>query len=407
MRFRPVRLLTAAALCLWLTAFYGAAHAAALTATPATIWTVLHDTARGGDTVSLSPGQYGAQSYRLFSYTSPVVITAQPGAVFTSLTLNTVNNMTWRGLEVTGLGTNGAAVTLYSPTAIRFETAHVHGAGNGTAFSLRDVTGVAVVDSEIDHMGSGINYLDGTGVTLTGDTFHDLQTDGVIGAANSVLIDGNSFKDFRPAVGDHPDAIQWYGSAATPNPNGVTITRNIIERGAGAAIQGIFGEQGTNIVIRGNAMLGTMYNGISVCGGATVAIDTNFVQGYTDMWSQEIVRCGSSNITVSNSTTNALTNYVETDGTRNTNFVASGTVIVPTAAIGDRTAYVAWLAAHGGPAPPVPPVCPVDPQIAVLQAQAAALTAQNVALQTQVTTLTATVAKDTAAFATIRAALPR
>ncbi len=378
----------------------GPAFAANITATPATYWTAIK-TAKGGDVVTFAPGDYGAISLRLFSYASPVVIVASSGVVVSSLVLDTDTNMTWRGFEVTGLY-SGAGVIASGGANIRFENFHVHGSAGGSGFSLRNANAFAIVNSEIDHLGSGIGYTDGTGVTITGNNLHDLQADGILGSANSVLIDGNSVRDFTPTPGEHPDGIQWYGTAATPNPTGIMITNNVVQRGSGSVIQCIFGEQGTNITIRGNGCLGTMYNGISVSHGANVVVDANFVQGFADMASQLVFRDGSSNVSVTNNTLSAPINNIASAG-----FSQSGNVTVPQAAIGDASALNKWLAAKGAPVvvPPVVVVDPRDAQIVALTTRATTAEALLAAIRAQLSTANDGLAALSAKLAAVKLAL--
>ena len=63
--------------------------------------------------------------------------------------------------------------------------------------------------------------------------------------------------------GAHPDAIQFYSYNGV-NSSDITVTDNLITRGTGNAVQGVFFENARDILVSGNAMLGTMTNGISV-----------------------------------------------------------------------------------------------------------------------------------------------
>ncbi len=82
-------------------------------------------------------------------------------------------------------------------------------------------------------------------------------------------------------AGDHPDAIQFLTTGTTAASHDINITGNLITRGTGDAVQGIFmrDEVGTlpyaNVNIDNNMLVGTGYNGITVLGGKTVAVTNN------------------------------------------------------------------------------------------------------------------------------------
>jgi hypothetical protein len=134
-------------------------------------------------------------------------------------------------------------------------------------------------------------------------------------------------------------------------------------------------------------MLGTMYAGYVVCGVANGLVDTNFLQSFPDMGSSMSVRCGSNGVSFKDNTAPLITDYVEPDGTANTNVQITGTIPIGVAAQGDNSAYLAWIAEHQGGRPPRPPVDEI-----------ARLKAENAALRQIIT-------NDTTAFNAIRAAI--
>ncbi len=87
----------------------------------------------------------------------------------------------------------------------------------------------------------------------------------------------------------HPDAIQFLTSGETAGVHDIVITDNVIDRGSGSAVQGIFmtDQVGTlpyqNVTISGNMLVGTMYNGIMVNDGINLNISNNTVAGLPDM----------------------------------------------------------------------------------------------------------------------------
>lgn len=309
-----------------------------ISVTPAT-WKATVLGAPGGSVIVLQPGAYG--DMRIDPFTSPgVTVSASPGAIANSLLLDTVSNIAWRGLEVTGLYGFGA-VTAYGPSNISFDGFHIHGQTSGTAFSLVGGTNVSITNNEIDHIGSGVGVQNTDHLTISGNNLHDLVVDGVLClGATHVTVSGNTIQSLTPQAGDHPDAIQFAASGAGPSDT-VTVSGNIIKRGSGDLLQGIFIENTNNITINGNAMAGTMFGGIELITATNVSIDTNFVQGFTDGESRIQPR-GCTNVSVTNNTAETITNGPEP----NINYSASGNTIIPAAAIGDYSAMNAWLAGH-------------------------------------------------------------
>ncbi|PND70702.1 calcium-binding protein, partial [Escherichia coli] len=67
--------------------------------------------------------------------------------------------------------------------------------------------------------------LDSVGVTVRGNYFHDLRSDGVRGGGVSdIVVSDNLFTNFRPAFGDHPDAIQFWTLNQPNSASAITIT---------------------------------------------------------------------------------------------------------------------------------------------------------------------------------------
>jgi hypothetical protein len=173
-----------------------------------------------------------------------------------------------------------------------------------------------------------------------------LQTDGVFGGGSShVVVSGNHITEFHPQPGDHPDAIQFWGATNGTPGTDVTISDNVITRGGGEVIQGIFIEYTNNITITRNAMTGTMYNGIALGGVQHGLIEDNFVVGASDMGSRIITRDASSDVTVRNNVAEAVVNY-EAAGA-NPRYKEVNNSSVRAASPGDNTAMQAWLAKHG------------------------------------------------------------
>lgn len=358
-----------------------------------------------GDAVSLTCASYGSVALNELTVAPPGV-TIRPAAGV-SPTFNNIEHTNSAGLHYAG----GIAVFIADPTQhnanygvyacgcrdISLEGLTIHGAvaakqgpAQGVGVFFRNCAGgMRVSDCEIYDLGVGVSNMDCAGVTITGCDFHDLTTDGIDNAgATRAAIEANSFHDFYPAPGAHPDAIQFWGTPANPQGKDAVVRNNRIWRGAGHAVnadgsaspallpmQGIFAEDQANMTIAGNAMVGTMFNGISVSSTAGALIEGNFVQGAADMGSRIIARGGSSDVTVrGNTLSDPVVNLRQAGEAANLRFTLGDNASVAAATIGpdgvpDRAPLDAWTAARDGQATPAP-TDPKDLQIAALTLRA-------------------------------------
>ena len=280
------------------------AHAVPVPVAPVPVGPVVVDTsdalwsaikaAQPGDTILLAPGNYSTFALTAANPADTVTITSQdPGhpAVIAGITLTNSSNLTFTNIELTPKAQGAYAVTLASDTNIHFDHLNIHASAtvDGNAMIIRDSRNVSVTNSDIHNIGTGISYIDSDTVLLSGNKLHNIQSDGMHGGGTSnITITGNTLTDFSPKAGDHPDAIQFWTTATTTSAHDITITNNIITRGAGAAVQGIFmGNEKMleykNVTITGNAVVGGLYNGIYVADASNAKIEGNLVQGYKDM----------------------------------------------------------------------------------------------------------------------------
>jgi len=255
--------------------------------------------AQSGDTIALEAGTYSGVSITNLKFPSGVTITsadANNQATLTDLKVTGSEGITFRGLEfTTEFAKADNPFQVYGSKGIHFDGLDVHGsldgnAGNDVAaFLLRASTDVSVTNSEFHELLFGIGSLDNNGVNFSGNQFHDMRSDGIRGAATSnAVISNNTFTNFRPAEGDHPDAIQFWTANTSASAQNIVITGNVITRGDGGPIQGIFlgDESGgklpyLNVTIKGNLLVGTSWNGIALAGKASVISD-NTLYSFTD-----------------------------------------------------------------------------------------------------------------------------
>jgi trimeric autotransporter adhesin len=316
--------------------------------------------AQPGDTILLAPGNYGSVSISNVQKTGEVFIgSADPNrpAVIQYLAIHGSTNLTFSGIEF-AVKVNSLGVGVLDSSDIRLERLDIHGVVDGdpstdpTGVSLQRSTNVTIAESTFHDLGAGIAYSDVTGMTVVDNRFSVIRSDGLSGTrVNDVVISRNYFTDFYPEAADHPDVVQIWTSNAAPSRN-ITITDNVFDRGDGRKVQGLFikgdGAVGyENVVITGNAIIGGMYNGISVSVVNGLTISDNLVLGYADMssWIQVL---NSTNVFV---TDNEATSFII--GSDNTNVVKSGNVTVAMPAIGDLTLYNSWLLRDGASTGPI------------------------------------------------------
>lgn len=310
--------------------------------------------AKAGDTISLASGTYAGVALRGIAPTGTVTITSADAgkpAVFTDLAVRSSANLTF---------SNVVLDSKPSPLMNQFEVRdsigihfdHIVAKGNvlgseaiANGLMIRGSQNVSVTNSEFHDLQVGVSLLDNTGVVVSNSFFHDIRTDGVRGGGNSnLVVRDNAFTNFHPAAGDHPDAVQLWTTGTTVAAKNIEISGNVVVRGKGDPVQGIFlrDQVGNlpyeNVKITDNIVIGSMANGIGVYGEATGTITGNVVLGLPDQKS--------------------LINAGEADGLRiagnvATNYNVLGQLapvdnsLVLTPQDGGWAALASWLGSHG------------------------------------------------------------
>jgi len=234
-------------------------------------------------------------------------------------------------------------------------TSELIGFGNGAL--IRASSDVTVTNSEFHNLANGLSHLDSDHVTIDRNLFHDIKTDAVHGGGSSfVTVTHNVFWNFFRAKKDHPDAIQFWTSNTKESAHDLTIAGNLIMRGAGTPMQGIFmGDESKgrlpfgNVTITDNAVVGSMYNGIALSQANNVQIKNNVVSGYEDMKSWILVKGAVDSSVEDNESTS-----FHLDG-ENSNLKSNRNRSISTPKVGDKAALRKWYAAHSGDLPALPP----------------------------------------------------
>jgi hypothetical protein len=248
--------------------------------------------ARAGDVILLAPGVYANVSIHGLKTGGMVTIRSQDPrrpAVLTGFEISDSHGLSLTDLElVASVPGNSYNFRVANCADIHFARLKVHGSldgdpqNDGEGLSILASSKVSVVDSEFQQLYRALGVGGGDEVEFAGNIFHDLRTTGIMIAATSHLrVLRNSFTDFYPVALDHPDAIQLLTNGTKAPAHDILIADNVIVRGHGAGFQGIFlrdqvgGLPFTNVIIRGNFLYGTGFNGIAVLGGRNLEISRN------------------------------------------------------------------------------------------------------------------------------------
>jgi Ca2+-binding RTX toxin-like protein len=261
-------------------------------------------TAQPGDTIQLASGNYGDVLIQNLDFAANVTIaSADPAnpAVFDTLRLKSVSNLTLDGIQVTnelepGEPTWSSALRIDQSLNIQIVNSEITGSVDGDY--RNDANGIVVLDSEnitisdssVHDLTNGISVGRSTGVSITNNQIYDIRTDG-IQAANTrgTVIDGNIIRDFHPAydLGDHPDMIQIWNDGSFGDVTDITITNNQLLKGTGDNVQAILiqGQHGpnaapyttSNITIAQNTIDAGSAQGIWVSDAENVTIDANVI----------------------------------------------------------------------------------------------------------------------------------
>jgi hypothetical protein len=308
--------------------------------------------AKGGETILLAAGDYGVISVGNRKFDAPgLTIAPAPGAmvIASQIEIGSSEGLTIKDIDV-NIGQANFGVMVSHSSHIGFKAMNIHVSTGATTASsipsgmmLRDSSFISVEDCEMHQLGTGLNFVDSDHLQIVRNNFEGLQSDAIRGASSQVDVIGNHASDFHPHPGDHPDFIQFWGSQAKGPSTGNQIKNNILERGGGDPVQGIFLEDNKDVVITGNALLGTMYNGIALARVQNGLVENNFVQGFTDMKTWIITRGTSEDVTVRNNVSPSVITYND-GGKPNPRYKEDHNKSIGAAKIGDDRAMKDWLA---------------------------------------------------------------
>lgn len=315
--------------------------------------------AQGGDVIKLAAGDYSAMNLSGLKFTSQVTVTSldqgNPAAL-NGLILRDSQNIKFENLE---LKVDGAKADypyqVYGCKDITLNKLDVHGsmdnndANDVAGLMIRDSSNVTLSNSEFQSLRHGVAHLDSGNLKIVGNYFHDIRTDGVRGGGSSnVEVSGNYFTDFHPEEGDHADAIQFWTTNTTKSATNIVVNDNVVLRGDGEPIQGIFFRDQVgdvpfiNVQVTNNLVVGAAFNAISANGAKDITISGNTVTALPDQASR-ILLVESDGVKL---TGNTATQILFDDLTKNV--VQSGNVVVAVPSDGGAAVQAAWLVKNAG-----------------------------------------------------------
>lgn len=252
--------------------------------------------ATDGDVIKLAPGAYSGIILKSANFANGVTVTsADPNnpATITDLRVRGSDGLTFSNLNFTNTGNLNLAFQFSGSSNLTLDNLKISGvpgsaaAMNAQLMVIRDSSNVQLTNSEFSYGWHGVTILNTDFATVQDNYFHDLRTDGVRGGGNSdYTIRGNVFTNFHPAAGDHPDAIQIWTTQTNQSASNITIESNVIMRGNGSPMQGIFIRDVSgslpfqNVIIADNMIAGALFNGIAVNNINNGYIADNIVQAF-------------------------------------------------------------------------------------------------------------------------------
>lgn len=348
--------------------------------------------AKSGDTISLSAGDYGTlkldgnAGQKFAKYAGEVTITsADPKhqATFTGLDLDNVKNLTFDGVT---FDATTASHSQHPFTAVHadnltirnstFDGRLVDGLGIGEGLSVSKSANVAFENNEIFDFYYGTGFHEITDLVVSGNDYHDMSFDAsrysqIIGG----IIENNRYHDMTSTKSGHRDMIQFWTAGDKIPSKDIIIRANVITiDDTPAMVQSIFlyNEEVTrngagkqmyyqNILIEGNVIYSNQPNGITVgpVNGVTIA-DNVVVQDKTNGaaqsgWHPEIiVDSKSTGVSIIDNIANEIANKVA-------GWIVDGNTIVKPGWVATIPNWVGGPFSTGPSSPTTPPTTPVTP----------------------------------------------
>jgi hypothetical protein len=183
-------------------------------------------------------------------------------------------------------------ITLRNVTGVAITGGRVFGNTNQTvALTIDSSSSVTISGMIISGSRVGVGIVRSSQVRILGNDLNGLRHDGVnITMSRSIIIDGNTCRNFRPVLaqyaadgrllvdGDHPECVQGWSTRGHPPTSDITVINNV----ASGYMQGIFfgnpGQGGYDrLRIEFNRLELSTYNAIVVQEGRRSTVRNNTV----------------------------------------------------------------------------------------------------------------------------------
>jgi Ca2+-binding RTX toxin-like protein len=313
--------------------------------------------AHAGDTIQLQAGQYDGLVIKYANFSGVTITSADPShpAVISSFDMTNVTGLTFRNVELLANTGVNFDFNVRNSADVHFDHVNVHGsldnnpANDPEGIEFTNSSNVSITNSVFQQLGRGAGAFSSSNVQMTGNTVHDMRSDGFdFAQVDHVTVSGNNFTNFFPVAGDHPDAIQFWTLGTTAASHDITISNNVVTEGHGTVgSQGIFfkDEVGTlayqNVTISGNLIQGGYTNGIRLDHANGLNINNNTLTTDVNGLQVRMEVDNSSNVALSN---NQAVIYMFSN---NTSFSESGDTYNNVMSDNGNTVLSNWLHAHG------------------------------------------------------------
>lgn len=296
--------------------------------------------AKGGETILLAAGDYGALNLSA-NYASTVTIKsadANAPATITTMNVNNASNIAFEDLnfDYTFNGeaksyrpfsiVNSSNITIdnstFSGDVATGVSSTADGYGWGQGLFVYRSDNINVTNNEFHDWLKGMYVGISADVTVSGNNLHSISEDGMFYEnIQGAVIEGNYIHDFErnPNSTGHGDFIQF--SRLTGISSDIVIRDNVLDMGSGDWAQSIFMGNGKivqpyqNVLIENNTIYNGHTHGISVSGTDGLTISNNTVLAVPGALTGGVsipkisVAGGSTNVTIDQNVVSQISGY--------------------------------------------------------------------------------------------------
>ncbi|WP_109314025.1 LamG domain-containing protein [Ruegeria sp. AU67] len=235
--------------------------------------------AKGGDTILLSPGSYGGVKFNNLSYDSMVTIKSADSdnpAVFSGVGIDNTSHLRIDDVKVASPSNGSSTSKLVSITDsnhVEFLNSEVHGKIDNTydghyGIYTKDSNDLVLSGNYVHDVKIGFVINGADRLTVSENYVNDTGSDGLkfIGVHNFLIENNTHGGTFHPQPGAHLDFMQFQGSSPASGSSDGVIRGNVFLAESHANVQGIFLADTTydNILIEQNIISTGMLNAIKV-----------------------------------------------------------------------------------------------------------------------------------------------